>query len=108
MTSLVHFENVARAIDLPNRAVIDGRLETSLTGRTFDNVTPRNGTVIKRVAECDVADVDKAVAAARRAFEDGRWRSLHYREKNAGFGRDRCLHALHKYADLKSVSITIR
>jgi gamma-glutamyl-gamma-aminobutyraldehyde dehydrogenase len=81
MKSLAHFENVARAIDLPNLAVIDGRLETSVTGRTFDNVTPRNGAVINRVAECDVADVDKAVAAARRAFEDGRWRSLHYREK---------------------------
>jgi len=28
--------------------------------------------------------------------------------KQSGFGRDRSLHALHKYADLKSVSITIR
>src|SRR4029453_9165180 len=74
MTSLAHFESVARAIELPDRAVIDGRLEPSATGRTFDNMTPRNGTVINRVAECDVADVDKAVAAARCSFEDGRWR----------------------------------
>ena len=66
MTSLAHFESVARAIDLPDRAVIDGQLEPSRTGRTFDNVTPRNGTVINRVAECDVGDIDKAVAAARR------------------------------------------
>ena len=28
--------------------------------------------------------------------------------KQSGFGRDRSLHALHKYADLKSVSITLR
>src|SRR5262249_40136819 len=81
MSSLEHFENVARAIDLPGKAVIDGRLEPSISGRAFDNVTPRNGTVLNRVAECDAPDVDKAVAAARRAFEDGRWRSLHYREK---------------------------
>src|SRR5215831_9262360 len=81
MTSLEHFENVARAIDLPGNAVIDGRLEPSISGRAFDNVTPRNGTVLNRVAECDAPDVDKAVAAARRAFEDGRWLSLHYREK---------------------------
>src|SRR5215470_16800106 len=81
MTSLAHFENVARAIDLPNRAVIDGRLETSVSGRTFDNVTPRNGTVSNRVVECDAQDIDKAVVAGRRAFEDGRWRSLQYREK---------------------------
>jgi gamma-glutamyl-gamma-aminobutyraldehyde dehydrogenase len=28
--------------------------------------------------------------------------------KQSGFGRDRSLHALHKYADLKSVSVTLR
>jgi 4-(gamma-glutamylamino)butanal dehydrogenase len=81
MTSLAHFEKVAGVIEPPHQAVIDGRLVPSVTGRAFDNVTPRNGTVINRVAECDAADVDAAVAAARRAFEDGRWRSLHYREK---------------------------
>ena len=81
MTSLAHFESVARAIDLPNRAVIAGRLKTIVTGRTFDDVTLRNGAVINRVVECDAGDVDLAVAGGRRAFEDGRWRSLHYREK---------------------------
>ncbi len=81
MTSLAHFEKVAGVIELPHQAVIDGRLQPAISGRTFDNVTPRNGSVINRVAECDAADVDAAVAAARRAFEDGRWRNLHYREK---------------------------
>ena len=42
---------------------------------------PRNGRVLNAVAECDAADVDEAVAAARRAFDDGRWRKLHYRDK---------------------------
>ena len=68
MTSLAHFENVAASIELPGEAVIDGASRPSLTGRSFDNVTPRNGTVINRVAECGAADVDAAVAAARRAF----------------------------------------
>ena len=81
MTSLAHFENVAASIELPGEAVIDGASRPSLTGRSFDNVTPRNGTVINRVAECGAADVDAAVAAARRASEDGRWRKLHYRDK---------------------------
>jgi gamma-glutamyl-gamma-aminobutyraldehyde dehydrogenase len=81
MTSLAHFEKVAQVIEIPQQAVIDGRSQPSLTGRTFDNVTPRNGKVISRVAECDADDVDAAVKAARRAFEDGRWRDLHYREK---------------------------
>ncbi len=81
MTSLAHFEKIAGVMELPHQAVIDGRLQPSVTGSTFENVTPRNGTVINRVAECDGADIDAAVNAARRAFEDGRWRNLHYREK---------------------------
>lgn len=81
MTTLAHFETVAAAIKPPQDAVIDGHFKPSFSGKRFDNITPRNGTVINRVAACDATDVDAAVAAARRAFEDGRWRSLHYREK---------------------------
>ena len=91
-------------------------------------MTPRNGTVINQVEECGAADIDAAVTAARRAFEDGRWRNLHYREKKhilfaladlmerdaemLAFRRLQAirlrLHALYKYADLKSISITLR
>ena len=81
MTSLAHFEKVAGVIELPGQAVIGGRLEPAHFGRTFHNVTPRNGAVINGVTDCDAADVDLAVAAARRAFDDGRWRNLHYCDK---------------------------
>ena len=81
MTSLAHFEKMAGVMALPQRAVIDGQLVDSVSGKSFDNVTPRNGRVINRVAECDTADIDLAVTAARRAFDDGRWRRLHYRDK---------------------------
>ncbi len=81
MTSLAHFEAVAGKIALPHFAVIDGRLVASQSGRTFDNVSPRNGRILNQITECDAADVDLAVAAARAAFDDGRWRKLHYRHK---------------------------
>ncbi|CAA2141741.1 aldehyde dehydrogenase [Hyphomicrobium sp. ghe19] len=81
MTSLAHFEAVAGSIKLPGEAVIDGRLAGSASGRTFDNITPRNGRILNRVAQCDAADVDAAVKSARRTFENGSWRKLHYREK---------------------------
>lgn len=81
MTSLAHFEAVAGSIKLPGEAVIDGRLIGSASGRTFDNITPRNGRILNRVAQCDAADVDAAVKSARRTFENGSWRKLHYREK---------------------------
>lgn len=81
MTSLEHFEKVAGSIELPSRAIIDGEKRHSLSGKTFANVTPRNGAVLNQVAEGDAADIDAAVRAARAAFEDGRWRNLHYRDK---------------------------
>jgi 4-(gamma-glutamylamino)butanal dehydrogenase len=81
VTSLKHFEAIAGSLKLPGQAVIDGRLVASASGRTFDNVGPRNGRILNAVAECDAADIDTAVAAARRAFDDGRWRKQHYRDK---------------------------
>jgi gamma-glutamyl-gamma-aminobutyraldehyde dehydrogenase len=81
MTSLAHFEAVAGSLKLPNEAVIDGKRVPSASGKQFVNITPRNGRVLNHVAQCDTADVDAAVRSARRAFEDGRWCKLHYRDK---------------------------
>lgn len=81
MSSLAHFEKLATTISLPAMAVIDGKIVPSKSGETYDNVTPRNGRVLNVVAECGEADVDAAVKAARRAFDDGAWRRMHYRDK---------------------------
>ncbi|MGQ0673469.1 MAG: aldehyde dehydrogenase [Hyphomicrobium sp.] len=81
MTTLAHFETLAGSIELPGKMVVDGRVVAADSGKTFENITPRNGRVINAVAEGDAADIDAAVRAARRAFDDGRWRRLHYREK---------------------------
>ena len=81
MTSLAHFEALAGSIAIPSKAVIDGKVTPALSGKTFDNVSPRNGRIINAVAEGDSADIDAAVASARAAFEDGRWRKKHYNEK---------------------------
>lgn len=81
MASLAHFETLASSLKLPGEAVIDGKTVQSVSGKTFANVTSRNGRVLNKVARCDAADIDSAVASARRAFEDGTWRRLHYRDK---------------------------
>ncbi len=83
MTSLAHFETLAGRIAIPAHAVIDGKVVPALSGKTFANVSPRNGSVINQVAEADAADIDVAVAAARRSFEEGTWRRMHYRQKKA-------------------------
>lgn len=43
------------------------------SGKTFPTLDPRTGGVIANVAEGDAKDVDLAVSAARRAFDEGPW-----------------------------------
>ena len=62
--------------DFRTLAFIDGGFVPAASGRTFSAVNPATGKVLAEVAACDAADVDLAVAAARRAFEDGRWSGL--------------------------------
>jgi acyl-CoA reductase-like NAD-dependent aldehyde dehydrogenase len=65
----------------PTDAVIDGKKLRSRSGKTFDNVGPRDGKVLSQVAACEAEDIDIAVKAARASFEDGRWRLRTPREK---------------------------
>ncbi|MHC9044376.1 aldehyde dehydrogenase family protein [Microbacterium saperdae] len=59
--------------DTPTRLFIDGSFTDAHDGATFDTLAPSSGAVIARVAAGDESDVDRAVAAARRAFESGVW-----------------------------------
>jgi aminomuconate-semialdehyde/2-hydroxymuconate-6-semialdehyde dehydrogenase len=52
---------------------IDGQWVDSVDGATFESITPIDNTVIATVARGGVADADRAVEAARRAFDDGPW-----------------------------------
>jgi phenylacetaldehyde dehydrogenase len=56
-----------------HQAFIGGKWVDAESGMTFDTFDPGSGRVIAKVAECDAPDVDKAVAAARAAFESGPW-----------------------------------
>jgi aldehyde dehydrogenase (NAD+) len=57
------------------RLLIDGRWVPAASGKTFDSRNPSTGDVIARVAEGAAEDIDRAVRAARRAFE-GPWRKF--------------------------------
>src|SRR5258708_23668498 len=52
--------------------LIDGRNIPSASGRTFTSLNPATEEVIATIAEGNEVDVDRAVAAARRAFEGPR------------------------------------
>jgi len=55
------------------KLLIDGKLVAAASGKSFPVYNPATGTVIASVAEADREDVDRAVKAARRAFDDGAW-----------------------------------
>jgi betaine-aldehyde dehydrogenase len=58
------------------KLLINGELVGSSTGKTIDDVNPATGEVIAQVPESTLDDMNRAVAAAREAFEDGRWSGL--------------------------------
>src|SRR5580692_2126799 len=60
--------------------LIDGRRVPSASGRSFNSLNPATEAVIATVAEGNEIDVDRAVAAARRAFE-GPWRTMRAAER---------------------------
>nr|QTZ19606.1 aldehyde dehydrogenase family 2 member mitochondrial-like protein [Bixa orellana] len=53
--------------------LINGQFVDSASGKTFPTFDPRTGDVIAHVAEGDTEDVNRAVDAARKAFEQGPW-----------------------------------
>ncbi len=63
------------------QALIGGKWVDASSGKTFETINPATGEAITAVADCDKADVDKAVAAARRAFESGPWAKMNASER---------------------------
>src|ERR1700675_1162793 len=64
----------------PRLLLIDGQHVPSASGRSFKTLNPATEQVITTIAEGNEADVDRAVAAARRAFE-GPWRTMRAAER---------------------------
>jgi aldehyde dehydrogenase (NAD+) len=61
--------------------LIGGKWLDSASGKTFPTLNPTTGEKICDVAEGDKADIDKAVAAARKAFESGPWSKMSAAER---------------------------
>ena len=68
-------EKVARPKIHQTQCFIGGKWVPAASGKTFDTIHPATEEVICQVAEGDKADVDVAVKAARKAFDDGPWRT---------------------------------
>ncbi|WP_210546620.1 aldehyde dehydrogenase [Rhodoferax sp. PAMC 29310] len=73
------------------RAFINGERVAARDEKTFSCISPVDGRVLTDVARCGVADIDSAVASARAAFDDRRWRGKSPAERKR---------AMIKFADL--------
>lgn len=73
MQSLAHYTARAGSLMLRNQCWIDGRFVPAASGARFESVNPATAAVLTDVARGGAEDIDRAVRAARRAFEDGRW-----------------------------------
>ncbi|HLT54908.1 MAG TPA: aldehyde dehydrogenase family protein [Bacillota bacterium] len=84
-------EKVVSFLKGPKELFIDGEFQKSLDGKTFETYNPATGEVLATVYEASERDVDAAVQAARKAFEEGEWPSLSAADRSA---------LMHKLADL--------
>ncbi|MEX0696536.1 MAG: aldehyde dehydrogenase [Dongiaceae bacterium] len=71
--SIDAWKSRAAGLAYRNQAFIDGKYVAAASGETFDCINPATGKVLTRVAACDKDDVDRAVRAARAAFDKGVW-----------------------------------
>ncbi|WP_026100754.1 aldehyde dehydrogenase family protein [Synechococcus sp. PCC 7336] len=70
------------SLDLaPTQLLIDNEWVDSLSGKTFDTLNPATEEPICAIAEAGAADVDRAVSAAREAFELGEWAEMSPRRR---------------------------
>src|ERR1700753_635861 len=65
--------SVEAFIGSPRQMFIDGHWVDAASGKTFDTPNPATGETLARIAEGDAEDINRAVSAARRAFDSGPW-----------------------------------
>ncbi len=64
---------VAQFIDKPRPMLINGKWVQAASGKTFPTYNPATGEVLAKIAEGDREDIEQAVRAARKAFDEGPW-----------------------------------
>ena len=97
--------NVEEFIGVPRQLFIDGRWTDAASGKTFETPNPATGETLAWVAEGDAEDIDRAVKAARRAFDEGPWSRMTPSERGRIIWRigDLILAHLDELAQLESL-----
>lgn len=69
-------DNVTRFVSQTRKMLINGKWVEAASGKTFPSYNPATGEILARVAEGDREDINRAVAAARAAFDSGPWSKM--------------------------------
>ncbi|MGI2217769.1 aldehyde dehydrogenase [Shewanella baltica] len=67
------WESLAASLSINGKAFINGEYQDAVSGNTFDCISPIDGRLLVKVASCDLADANLAVANGRSVFESGVW-----------------------------------
>jgi gamma-glutamyl-gamma-aminobutyraldehyde dehydrogenase len=79
--SRVDWESRRESLNFPSRPFIGGAAVEAQSEKSFKTIDPASGSTLVEVAACDASDVDRAVASARTAYEDGGWSRAGHRER---------------------------
>lgn len=71
LATAAEYHAIAASLAFEGRAFIDGRFVPATSGATMETINPATGETIASVASGQAEEVERAVAAARRAFRDG-------------------------------------
>jgi acyl-CoA reductase-like NAD-dependent aldehyde dehydrogenase len=83
----IDWQALSQKLPLRAQAFIDGQYVDAMDGATFESINPRTGQAVSKVARCGSADVDRAVAAAKKAFDSGVWAARSPRERKQVLAR---------------------
>jgi phenylacetaldehyde dehydrogenase len=97
--------SVEAFLRVPRQLFINGRWSDSASGKTFETPDPATGETLARVAEGEAEDINRAVKAARRAFDEGPWSRMTPSERGRIIWRigDLILEHLDELAQLESL-----
>src|SRR6266496_3743380 len=97
--------SVEEFIGAPRQLFINGQWADAASGKTFETPNPATGETLARVAEGDAEDIDRAVRAARAAFDEGPWSRMTPSERGRIIWRigDLILEHLDELAQLESL-----
>ena len=92
-------------IGAPRQLFINGQWTEAASGKTFETPNPATGETLARIAEGGAEDIDRAVRAARRAFEEGPWSRMSPSERGRIIWRigDLILEHTNELAQLESL-----